>query len=99
MEKFIQDTLSNYINPNSPQGISILLVLLVWSMVLKAIGLWKSARNNERFWFIAILLLNSVGILEIAYLFFFATEKLTFEQITSNIKSYKFHSPIKRLNK
>lgn len=99
MEKFIQDAISNYINPNSPQGLSILLVLLIWSMVLKAAGLWKSARNNERFWFIAILLLNSVGILEIAYLFFFASEKLTFEQITSNIKSFKLKNSIKGLNK
>lgn len=99
MEKFIQDTISYYINPKSSLGLTILLILLTWSMVLKALALWKSARNNERFWFIAILLLNTIGILEIAYLFFFAKEKMTLAKIKVNIKLYKFKNPIKKLKK
>jgi methionyl-tRNA synthetase len=45
--------------------------LMIWDLVWKAIGLWHSARNNQRGWFIALLLINSVGVLPIVYLQFF----------------------------
>lgn len=46
----------------------VIALLIIWEMVWKAIGMWKSARNNELGWFIAIILVNSIGILPIVYL-------------------------------
>jgi divalent metal cation (Fe/Co/Zn/Cd) transporter len=57
-------------------GVAVLLiVLVVWSLIWKGIGLWFSARNYQRAWFVAILILNTAGILEIVYLLFFRRDK------------------------
>lgn len=48
-----------------------LIPLIIWEAIWKGIALWKSGRNNQLKWFIAILLLNTVGILPILYLKFF----------------------------
>lgn len=51
-----------------------LIPLLIWTMIWKGIALWKSGRNNQLKWFIAILLLNTAGLLPIAYLIWFQKE-------------------------
>lgn len=57
-------------------GVTLLLiVLVVWSLIWKGIGLWFAARNYQKAWFIAILVLNTAGILEIIYLLFFRRDK------------------------
>ena len=43
--------------------------LLVWGLVWKAIALWKAARRDQLGWYIALLVINTVGILEIIYIF------------------------------
>ena len=53
----------------------LLLVLLIWSGIWKGLALWHSARRDEWIWFIIFLVANTVGILEIIYLFFFAKIK------------------------
>jgi len=55
-------------------GVSLwlLMVILIWSGVWKLIALWKSARNNSKIWFIVLALVNTVGILEILYIFVFS---------------------------
>ena len=47
--------------------IPILILLTIWDGVWKAIGMWKSARNNQLPWFICIAIFNTVGILPIIY--------------------------------
>ncbi|NQT29005.1 MAG: hypothetical protein HQ596_00390 [Candidatus Saganbacteria bacterium] len=49
----------------------ILSVAIVWSLIWKGIGLWYSARNRQSVWYIIILLVNTLGILELIYLLFF----------------------------
>ncbi|MFH0942663.1 MAG: DUF5652 family protein [Candidatus Beckwithbacteria bacterium] len=48
--------------------------LLLWQTIWKGLALWKSARNQQRNWFIALLLINTAGILEILYLSFFQSK-------------------------
>ena len=48
-----------------------LIPLVIWELIWKGIALWKTGRNNQLKWFIAILILNTVGILPIVYLWFF----------------------------
>ena len=43
-------------------------VLVVWELIWKSQALWKSARNSEKYWFAALLVVNSLGILPIIYL-------------------------------
>src|ERR1017187_9880262 len=48
-------------------GLLIPLIILValWDGVWKAIGMWKSARNNQVAWFVCIAIFNTIGILPI----------------------------------
>ena len=47
-----------------------ILLLLVWSLFWKGLALWHSSRHSSPYWFIALLILNTFGIIEIIYLFF-----------------------------
>jgi len=47
------------------------IVLLLWTLVWKGLALWHAAKNGQKFWFIAMLILNTVGILEVVYYFLF----------------------------
>ena len=51
--------------------------LLVWSIAWKGLALWRASKNDQKNWFIAILVINTIGILEIVYLFGFAKKKMT----------------------
>lgn len=46
----------------------LILVLIVWTMFWKAVGLWHSARKGDKVWFVIFLLFNTLGILELIYL-------------------------------
>ena len=48
--------------------IIILFALTSWSLVWKGLALWKAAQKKEVSWFLAILILNTLGILPIVYL-------------------------------
>ena len=49
-----------------------LLLLIVWGLFWKGFGLWYAAKRGEKWWFVAFLVLNTAGILEIVYIFFVA---------------------------
>ena len=53
------------------QNFEVLLFLVIWSLIWKGFALWQAARRQEKWWFIPILILNTLGILEILYLFIF----------------------------
>ena len=55
--------------------LSIRLVLVFWELSWKGIALWKAARNNQKYWFIAMLVLNTAGILPILYIYIFQSGK------------------------
>src|SRR3989344_7116702 len=57
---------------SNPSVTSVFILLGVWSLIWKGIALWKAARNSQKKWFIAMLMINSVGILEIVYIFYFS---------------------------
>lgn len=46
----------------------LLVALAIWELFWKGVALWKTGRRNQLGWFIAILLVNSAGILPIIYL-------------------------------
>jgi hypothetical protein len=56
-----------------------LLVLIVWSLFWKGLALWHAGRRGQPWWFVIMLVVNTVGILEIIYLF--AVCKLKFGEL------------------
>lgn len=44
----------------------------IWSLAWKGLGLWRAARNGSKVWFVVLLLVNTVGLLEILYLAVFS---------------------------
>jgi len=53
----------------SPQLLSFIAVVAIWTIPWKGVALWKAAKRKEMWWFIALLIINTVGILEILYIF------------------------------
>ena len=54
-----------------PAGLfSVVVLMAIWSIIWKGIALWKAARNGSKPWYIIMLVVNTVGILEILYIFF-----------------------------
>lgn len=47
----------------------LIILVIIWTLAWKGLALWKSAGLRQKYWFIAILLINTLGILEIIYLF------------------------------
>jgi len=56
-------------------NIWVILAMALWTIPWKGVALWKSARQNEKWWFIALLLINTIGLLEILYIFVFSKKK------------------------
>lgn len=50
------------------------LVAAVWTVVVKGFALWHAARNSQKEWFIVLLVVNTLGILEIVYLVWFRSD-------------------------
>lgn len=48
---------------------ALALVLALWSIPWKGYALWIAAKNTHKWWFIALLVVNTVAILEIIYIF------------------------------
>ncbi len=50
----------------------VLVLLLAWILFWKGTALWKASRLSHKWWFIIMLIVNTVGILEIIYIYFIA---------------------------
>jgi len=62
----------------------VLLLLVIWSIFWKGLALWHSGRRGQPWWFVIMLVVNTLGILEIVYLF--AVAKLKLSELFSNKK-------------
>ncbi len=65
---------------NQVPPVAIFIVFL-WSLLWKGLALWKSSKQDQRNWFIVLLIVNSIGVLEIVYLFAFAKKKMKLEEL------------------
>jgi len=59
----------------------LFFILYLWSLLWKGLALWRAANLKQRNWFVGILILNTMGILEIVYLFAFAKNKMTLKEL------------------
>lgn len=53
----------------------LLFPLLFWGLFWKGWSLWKAAHAESKIWFIVLLLVDSLGILDILYIFVFSKVK------------------------
>jgi hypothetical protein len=68
--------ISNFI-----QNPTLLLIIALWTIPWKGVALWRAAQLKDKWWFIALLILNTLAILEILYIFVFSKRRsLAFSQ-------------------
>lgn len=63
-------------------------IIFLWSIFWKGLALWRAAKQSQRNWFVALLVISSAGILDIIYLFFFANIKLTLRELKESVVKF-----------
>lgn len=67
--------------PGSPGQVALFSVLAAWTLAWKGASLWHAAKDDSKPWFVALLLSNTVGILDAIYIFrLSATHKKAVEE-------------------
>ena len=64
----------------------LIWLIILWILPWKGVALWRAARNEHKWWFIALLVLNTMAILEIIYIFFFSKKKGMIEKKEEKIE-------------
>jgi hypothetical protein len=49
---------------------AMLIPLTLWSLFWMGWALWRAAKNDSKVWFVVFLLVHTLGILDIIYIFF-----------------------------
>ena len=65
---------------------------VMWDLAWKGLAMWRAAKRNEPWWFVALMLINSVGILPIAYLLVWGKEpgdEKVVKSVISKVKTVK----------
>jgi len=63
----------------------ILIIITLWVLPWKGVALWRAANNKQKIWFVALLVLNTLAILEIIYIFYFSKKKKEITGSNTNI--------------
>jgi len=53
----------------------LILLVIAWTLPWKGVALWRSARNSHTAWFVVLLIVNTLAILEIIYICGFSKKK------------------------
>ena len=61
---------------SSPFWGPLLLIVALWTLVWKAVALYTAGKNQQKNWFIVLLVLNDLGILSMVYLKWFKRRKM-----------------------
>ncbi len=72
----IYSVIGNYLGISGTTVMVLFFIISIWTLVWKGLALWKSSKKNHLIWFIALLIVNTVGILEILYIFIFSKMSL-----------------------
>lgn len=71
------------------QGVNMwmMLVVLLWILPWKGVALYKAARLSHKKWFVFMLIVNTLGIVEILYIYFIARKYVveTEESLEKNL--------------
>ena len=67
--------MSFYNNGGFGRFIILILPIIIWVLFWKGYAVWTAVKNNDKKWFVALLVLNTFGLLEIFYVFHIAKKK------------------------
>lgn len=62
-------TTQSYSMLSDPTFLLVVAILGIWSLIWKGFALWRSAQDQSKVWFVVLLILNTLGVLEIVYIF------------------------------
>ena len=54
------------------ENLWVLLLITLWMLPWKGYALWSAVKLSHKWWFIALLITNTLAILDIIYIFFVA---------------------------
>ncbi|MDP4007296.1 MAG: DUF5652 family protein [bacterium] len=52
-----------------------LVGIALWTLPWKGVALWRAAKRGEKKWFVALLVINTLAVLEILYIFIFSKKQ------------------------
>lgn len=58
----------------------IILIAFIWVTYWKGIALWRASKNGHKYWFVAMLIFQTLAILEIVYILFISKRQKKFEE-------------------
>ena len=61
---------SQYMMPFFPFVWSGIFFLAFFDLILRGMALWRAGRSGQMYWFVALLIFNTAGILPAIYLIF-----------------------------
>lgn len=64
-------------------------IMAIWDLAWRGLGMWRAARRKEMWWFVALLFINSMGLLPIAYLLVWGKEDPDMKSVTKVVKVVK----------
>ena len=53
----------------------VIFLIIAWCLPWKGVALWKAAQRSQKWWFIALLIINTLAVLPILYIFVFSKKK------------------------
>ena len=62
------------------------IALFAWVIVWKGLALWRAARQEQKWWFVGLLVVNTIGILEILYIYIFSRGVMMPKQVDGEKK-------------
>lgn len=69
--------------------LSLVVLVAAWSLLWKGLALWHAGRRGDAWWFVILLFVNTLGILEIIYLF--AIAQLKFNELFTKHEHHNHH--------
>lgn len=64
-----------------------IVLIFLFTVPLKGLALWRSARKSQLGWFVVLLIVNTLAILDIIYLIFFSGKDKQVEETDDVLKS------------
>jgi hypothetical protein len=52
-----------------------IVLSVVWTIIWKALAMWRAAEVGSKAWFVILLVVNTLGILDIIYLYVISKPK------------------------
>lgn len=65
---------------------TLLLLAALWSLPWKGVALWRATKNEQKGWFVAILVTNTFALLDALYIFYFSKKSTQKKNITKKNK-------------